>query len=190
MDDFDKFFRTRKVPYSMLRYILGLAKVGHQGQLLSKETKRKYVIVIQGNKADRRAHYTNAANAANRTDENLTDRIPKFQTHLKSEYDYGIPLKFLCDLGLVNQHFKFNTKYILRLETEMQRLFETNFNQNADALPRTVDADIVFTEHHTSCTNNFNWTTILKSISREQFSPSMCLEWELNQHPIRARKRY
>ena len=27
----------------------------------------------------------------------------------------------------------------------MQRLFETNFNQNADALPRTVDADIVFT---------------------------------------------
>ena len=27
----------------------------------------------------------------------------------------------------------------------MQKLFETNLNQNADALPRTVDADIVFT---------------------------------------------
>ena len=27
----------------------------------------------------------------------------------------------------------------------MQKLFETNLNQNADALPRTIDADIVFT---------------------------------------------
>ena len=31
------------------------------------------------------------------------------------------------------------------LETEMQKLLETNLNQNADALPRTVDAGIVFT---------------------------------------------
>ena len=31
------------------------------------------------------------------------------------------------------------------LETEMQKVLETNLNQNADALPRTVDADIVFT---------------------------------------------
>ena len=27
----------------------------------------------------------------------------------------------------------------------MQKLFKTNVNQNADALPRTVDAEIVFT---------------------------------------------
>ena len=27
----------------------------------------------------------------------------------------------------------------------MQKFFETNINQAADALPRTVDADIVFT---------------------------------------------
>ena len=54
-------------------------------------------------------------------------------------------MKFLCDLGLVNQCFKFNTKYILRLETKMQKLFETNVNQAPNALPRTVDADIVFT---------------------------------------------
>ena len=31
------------------------------------------------------------------------------------------------------------------LETEMQKLLETILNQKADALPRTVDADIVFT---------------------------------------------
>ena len=82
---------------------------------------------------------------ANRTDENLTYRIAKFQNQLKSEYVYRIPLKFLRDLRLVNQCFKFITKYILTLETEMQRLFETNVNQNVDVLPRTVDADIVFT---------------------------------------------
>ena len=33
----------------------------------------------------------------------------------------------------------------MTLETEIQKLFETNINQNADALPRTSDADIVFT---------------------------------------------
>ena len=44
----------------------------------------------------------NAANAANRTDENLTDRIVKFQDQLKSGYVYRIPLEFLCDLDLVN----------------------------------------------------------------------------------------
>ena len=31
------------------------------------------------------------------------------------------------------------------LETEMQKLFKLNVSQNVDALPRTVDADIVFT---------------------------------------------
>ena len=104
---------------------------------------------------------------------------------LKSEYVYGISLKFLRDLGLVNQCSKFNTKYILTLETEMQKLFETNVNQNADALPRTVDADIVFTGAMCIMYNSFNWTTVLKPTSREQCSLNTCLEWELNQHPIK-----
>ena len=51
----------------------------------------------------------------------------------------------MCDVGLVNQCFKLNPKYILTLETKMQQLFETNVNQAADALPRTVDAEIIFT---------------------------------------------
>ena len=106
----------------------------------------KKEVVIPGNNTNSHTHYTNTANAAYRADENLNDRIAKFQDQLESEYVYGISLKFLCDLGLVNQCFKFNTKYILKLETEMQKLFETNFNQNANALPRTVYADIVFTE--------------------------------------------
>ena len=48
------------------------------------------------------------------------------------EHVYRILLKYLCDLGLVNQCYKFNTKYFLSLETDMQRLFETNINQTAD----------------------------------------------------------
>ena len=42
MHDFDKFFRTGKVSYDMLRYIPSLAKVGYQGQLHSTEIKSKY----------------------------------------------------------------------------------------------------------------------------------------------------
>ena len=124
---------------------------------------------------------------ANRTDENLTYRISKFQNQLKSEYVYRIPLKFLRDFRLVNQCFKFITKYILTLETEMQRLFETNVNQNVDVLPRTVVLTLSLLERHTSCKNSFNWTAILKLIWREQCSLSRCLERELNQHPIKNR---
>ena len=90
----------------------------------------KKKVVIPGNNANRRVHYTTRANAANRMNEYLTDRIAKLQDQLKSEYVYRIPLKFLCDLGLVKQCLKFSAKYILTLEMEMQKLFETNVNQN------------------------------------------------------------
>ena len=56
-----------------------------------------------------------------------------------------IPLTYLCDVGLVNQCYKFNTKYILALETDIQRLFETNVNQSANTLQTSVNAGIVFT---------------------------------------------
>ena len=42
MDDFDKFFNTDKISYNMLKYILGLAKIGYQGQLSGTKTKRIY----------------------------------------------------------------------------------------------------------------------------------------------------
>ena len=57
--------------------------------------------------------------ASNRTDNDLTYRITKFQNQLKGVYVYRIPLKLLCDLGLVNQFFKFNTKFTLTLEKQM-----------------------------------------------------------------------
>ena len=53
-----------------------------QNDLLYSKKK----VIILGNNANRCAHYTNAANSANRTDENLTDRISKFQDKLKIQY--------------------------------------------------------------------------------------------------------
>ena len=77
---------------------------------------------------------TTNATDPNRTNENLTERIEKVQDQIKSVFVYRLPLKFLYDLGLLNQCFKFNTKYILTLETDTQGMFETNVNQVADSL--------------------------------------------------------
>ena len=66
-------------------------------------TKKK---VVNPDDNDRRTHYTNASNPTNRTDEDLTDRIAKFQDQLKSEYLYSIPLRFLCDLQSFTKYFR------------------------------------------------------------------------------------
>ena len=64
-----------------------------QNDLLYSKKK----VVIPGNNTDRCMHYTNVANAANRMDENLTNKITKFQDQLKTEYVSRVPLKFLCE---------------------------------------------------------------------------------------------
>ena len=94
---------------------------------------------------DRRAEHTAAGKDANkRTDDNIDDRIEKFQDQLKTMRYYRIPLKYICDIGLVNQPVRFNTQWQLTFETNMQRLFESKANQAAAAeLPNSVDAKIV-----------------------------------------------
>ena len=52
-------------------------------------------------------------------------------------------MKYLVDIGLVNTPIKFNTKWRLTFETNMQKLFESKTNQAADGLPDTVDAQII-----------------------------------------------
>ena len=94
---------------------------------------------------DRRdEHAVNNKDTNNRTNDNLDERITKFQNQLKNIYWYRIPLKYLCDLGLVNTPIKFNTKWRLTFETDMQRLFESKTNQIATAgLPTSIDAKII-----------------------------------------------
>ena len=95
---------------------------------------------------DRRKHYTTQnADAAKRTDDNLDDRLDKFSDQLQDEYYHLIPFRFLCDLGLVNQPVKFNTKWLITFEQDYQKLFETKANQANDASPTTVDAKIILT---------------------------------------------
>ena len=72
---------------------------------------------------DRRKHYpTQAADADTRTDDNLNDKLDKFSDQLQNEYYDMIPLRFLCDLGLVNQLVKFNTKWLVTFEQDYQKL--------------------------------------------------------------------
>ena len=71
------------------------------------------------------------------------DRIEKFHDQLEDTYWYRIPLKYNCDIGLVNTPIKFNTKWCLTFETDMQKLFESKMNQAADGLPDSVDAKII-----------------------------------------------
>ena len=93
----------------------------------------------------RRKHYaTQNADAVNRTDENLDDRLGINSDQLQDEYYYMIPLRFLCDLGLVNQPVKFNTKWLIIFGQDYQKLFQTKANQ-ANALPTSVDAKMLLT---------------------------------------------
>ena len=78
---------------------------------------------------DRRKRHTAAGgDAGERTDDNIDERIQKFATQLQNTYYYRIPLKFICDLGLVNTPVKFNTKWRLTFESDMSRLFESKSN--------------------------------------------------------------
>ena len=95
---------------------------------------------------DKWSHYiTNDAHAAKRADDNIDDRIDKFADQLQTEFYCGIPLRFLCSLGLVNQSVKFNIKWHSTVETDYQRLFESKANQANNALPDSVDAKIILT---------------------------------------------
>ena len=75
-----------------------------------------------------------------RTDDNLDDRTGKFSDKIKNKFTYRIPLRYLCDLGKINFPMKIDMKIRLTLETDMNKLFETNKNV---ANIGTPDAQIV-----------------------------------------------
>ena len=124
----------------MLKHMLDDALDVVQYELLYSNKK----VQIRGNR-DRRQHRKAAGVNANvRTDDNVEDRIAKFQNQIQTTKYYRIPLKYLCNLGLVNQPIRFNTQWRITLETNMQKLFETKENQAAGAaIPNSVDAKII-----------------------------------------------
>ena len=84
---------------------------------------------------------TTKANATNRTDENLTDRIGKFTNLIGQKNTYRVSLKFLTNIDLVDQPIKLNTKIMYTFETYLNKLFESN---KQVATVTTSDAEIIW----------------------------------------------
>ena len=125
---------------AMLKHVPKKALKVIENDLLYSRKKVK----LPAGEERRDEHTANAENANNRTDNNIDERIQKFQNQLKTDYFYRIPLKYICNLGKVNQPIRFNTKWRITFEQDMQRLFEANTNLGAAAgLPDTVDAKII-----------------------------------------------
>ena len=125
---------------AMLKHVPKKALKVIENDLLYSRKKVK----LPAGEERRDEHTANAENANNRTDDNIDERIQKFQNQLKTGYFYRIPLKYICNLGKVNQPIRFNTKWRITFEQDMQRLFEANTNLGAAAgLPDTVDAKII-----------------------------------------------
>ena len=78
------------------------------------------------------------------TDPNLTYRIKELKDDLFQEHVYRIPLGLIVNLGLVNFAIKTDTKILITLEREMNKLFETN---KLAAIPASPDALINFCDH-------------------------------------------
>ena len=125
---------------AMLKHIPDDALDVVQYELLCSNKK----VQICGNR-DRRQHRTAAnVNVNVRTDDNIEDRIAKFQNQRQTTKLYRIPLRYLCNIGLVNQPIRFNTQWRITFETNMQKLFESKENQAAGAaIPNSVDAKII-----------------------------------------------
>ena len=80
----------------------------------------------------------NDATDANRTDPNLTYRLKELKAHLFKRWVYKIPLLYLCDLGKVNFAISTDTKIVLTLERNMNKLFESN--KKVAAIPDNPNA--------------------------------------------------
>ena len=110
----------------MLKHLPDDVLATFQDQLLYSKKK----VIIKCNAAnsfnDRRNHISASARNSN-TDDNLEDRISKFNDDnaLSETRMYRIPLKYLADLGLVNLPTEFDVKFIFNLEKNRSKLFES-----------------------------------------------------------------
>ena len=97
------------------------------------------------NNADVRNHRTAAkGNNDLRADDNLNGRLDKFKEQIKTTRYYRVQLKYICNIGMVNQPIRFNTHWRLTFKTNMSKLFESKKNQVAGvAPPTTMDAKII-----------------------------------------------
>ena len=72
--------------------------------------------------------------------------MTKFQKQLKSEHVYRIPLRYFTDLGKINFPTKIDYRIKLFLETDMNRLFESQKLLATSTAMSTLDLKIIFTK--------------------------------------------
>ena len=143
---------TYRYSESMLKHLPDNVLATFQNELLSRKKK----VICKDNAAnsysDRRNHIAAAARDSN-TDDNIDDRIAKFNSdnELSEIKVYRIPLRYLVNLGLVNMPTAFSTKIVFHLEQTLSKLFENKATLPntaagaAAALPTTQpDANIFF----------------------------------------------
>ena len=75
-----------------------------------------------------------------RTDPNLTYHIKELKNYIFQKHIYRIPLGLICDIGLVNFSFKTDLRFIITLEKNMNKLFESN--KKVTTIPNNPNAFI------------------------------------------------
>ena len=87
-----------------------------------------------------------AKKAAQAKELNIDKRIALFQRQLKNEHIYRIPLLYLCDIGKINFPMKIDYRFELFLETNMNKLFESQKLLNPGVAILAAGAQIIFTK--------------------------------------------
>ena len=118
---------------------------------------------------DRRAN--NATADVDRSDPNLTWRLANLQDHTFLKNEYRIPLGLITDLGLCNFPVQTDTRVIITLERNLDKLFE-DVKKRA-AIPTTnPDASIEFWDRpyidYQEITLTSVWETYLKEILKNE----------------------
>ena len=104
-----------------------------------------------------------------RTDPNLTYRIAQLKESFFEKNVYRIPLTLLCDLGKVNFAMKTDTRIIITLERNLNKLFKSNkkvgtIPDNPDALIQIYDRPYIsYQEIILAQGANIYFTGILRS---------------------------
>ena len=117
--------------------------------LPDKSVKKLLKTMIYSNKAVYLAKNTNRrpkndTDDNKRSDPSLIYRIAQLKDYLFEKHVYRIPLTLLCDLGKVAFAMKTDTRIIITLERNLNKLFETNkksatIPENPDALIQICD---------------------------------------------------
>ena len=94
----------------------------------------KNSVVLTGSKDQRSNFSTNIK-------DNLVWRLSNLKGNLKEKNYYRMPLGYFLSLGLVNFAYQLDTGFIFTLETNLNRLFESNAKIN---IPDASDVQVIF----------------------------------------------